>query len=92
MNQATRSPAPMAVVSRAGNRRNKPFGIVASHPHRAPRSEAYKAGVLAALRYCLGEAEHVRCPYQPGTAERDAYFSGVQEGHALAHEEEVRHD
>ena len=65
----------------------------AFHPHREPRSDAYKAGVLAALRYRLGEAEHVECPHQPGTAERDAFFAGVSEGHSLAREvEEVRRD
>ncbi len=54
------------------------------HPHRAPRSDAYKAGCLAALRFRLGEVEHVECPYRPGTAEADAFHAGADEGHRRA--------
>jgi hypothetical protein len=60
------------------------FFEAAFHPYREPRSDAYKAGVLAALRYRLGEAEHVECPYRIGTAEADAFHAGAAEGHALA--------
>ena len=64
------------------------------HLHREPRSEAYHQDRMAALRYRLGEAEHVECPYEAGTAERDAFFAGVQEGHAMGRivAGEVRHD
>lgn len=51
---------------------------------RTPRSDAYKAGVRAVLHFRLiGKArgEHVRCPYRLGTAEADAFFGGVAEGH-----------
>jgi hypothetical protein len=54
-----------------------------SYP-RDPRSEEYKAGVLEALRFRLGEVERLRCPYKVGTARADAWFSGVDEGHSRA--------
>ncbi len=63
------------------------------HPNREPRSEAYRAGCLAALRVRLGELARVRCPYRLGTAEADAFHAGVAEGHARAREGQgVRHD
>ncbi len=62
------------------------------HPHREPRSEAYRAGCLAALRYRLGEVEHIECPYPAGTAEADAFHAGTAEGHTRGREAmEVRH-
>lgn len=51
---------------------------------RAPRSDAYKQGVLACLRVRLDGAVHVACPYKEGTAESDAYFAGIAEGRELA--------
>lgn len=51
---------------------------------RAARSEEYKAGVLAALRFRLQEADGVPCGYEMGTASADAYFAGCDEGHRLA--------
>ena len=49
---------------------------------RDPRSDAYKAGCLAVLRYRLGEIEKADfyCPFRPGTAESDAWFAGCDEG------------
>ncbi len=49
---------------------------------RDPRSDAYKAGVLDALRYCAGEIESLKSAmlYEMGTAEADAWFAGVIEG------------
>ena len=58
----------------------------AFHRHREPRSEAYRAGALAAMRFRLGEIEHVACPYAPGSAESDAFYAGVVEGHSRASE------
>jgi hypothetical protein len=49
---------------------------------RTPRSEAYKTGVRAAFfrhAYCTPS----QCPYDVGTAEADAWFSGLEEGHRL---------
>ena len=47
---------------------------------RDPRSPAYKAGVLAALRYrCDGL--RARCPYPMESAECDAWYAGTDEGH-----------
>lgn len=53
---------------------------------RDPRSEAYRVGVLETLRYRTGELTRNKCqrPYELGTAEADAWFSGTQEGHAIA--------
>lgn len=51
---------------------------------RDSRSRAYCRGVMMALRYRTGESPRLRCPYELGTAEADAWFSGTQEGHAIA--------
>lgn len=47
---------------------------------RDPRSGAYKAGVLAALRFREIHAP-MRCPWPIGSAEADAWYSGTEEGH-----------
>lgn len=47
---------------------------------RTPRSDAYKAGVRAELEFRLDRAASVKCPFPPGTAESDAFFSGLPEG------------
>jgi hypothetical protein len=54
-----------------------------SYP-RDPRSEEYKAGVLEALRFRLGEVEMLKCPYRAGTAQADAWYAGIDEGHSKA--------
>lgn len=51
---------------------------------RAPRSEAYKRGVLDCLLARVDGVSMARCPYAEGTAECDAYFAGVDEGRVLA--------
>ena len=51
---------------------------------REPRSEAYKAGVLAAIKFRLGEAEHIDCPYRAGSVWADAFHAGADEGHVIA--------
>lgn len=51
---------------------------------RAPRSPAYRDGVLVALRFRLGDVAGIHCPYPPGTAEADAFHAGVDEGCAIA--------
>lgn len=51
---------------------------------RDPRSSEYKLGVLVCLQVRLDGAVGVRCPYQQGTAEADAFWSGVEEGKALS--------
>ncbi|ADH86723.1 hypothetical protein [Desulfurivibrio alkaliphilus] len=51
---------------------------------RDPRSPEYRAGVLAALRFRFGEATTIATPHQAGTAQADAFFAGLAEGHALA--------
>lgn len=49
---------------------------------RDPRSAEYKSGVLAALKFYLGEAATVGpCPYPLGSARQDAWLAGTNEGH-----------
>lgn len=50
-----------------------------------PRSDAYKGGLLAALRFRAGEGPKptLKIPYELGTAECDAWFAGCQEGYLL---------
>jgi hypothetical protein len=51
---------------------------------REPRSTEYKAGVLAALRdkvsQANGSADRNEPPYMPGTTQFDAWVAGYQEG------------
>lgn len=49
---------------------------------RSPRSEAYKAGVLDTLTF-KETGSSLKSPFQPGTAESDAWFAGNSEGHCL---------
>lgn len=49
---------------------------------RDPRSDEYRCGVLAALRFRC-EGLRIGLPYRVGTAQADAFFSGVDEGHRL---------
>ena len=58
----------------------------AFYPGRQPRSQAYKNGVRAALRFRLGESDRVRCTYPEGSAEFDAFFAGTEEGHRRGRE------
>lgn len=46
---------------------------------REPRSEAYKGGVLALLRWKIAGVP-MRHPYEPGTVESDAHLAGLDEG------------
>ena len=49
---------------------------------REPRSQAYKDGALAAIRYRV-EGVESPLPHEPGTPERDAWLSGYAEGRAV---------
>lgn len=49
---------------------------------RDPRSQEYKDGVLAALKYRL-EGVKIQMPYAAGTAQADAFYSGLTEGHGI---------
>lgn len=51
---------------------------------RDPRSAEYKAGILAALKYRLGETDTMPCPYPVGSVQLDAWLSGTNEGHMRA--------
>ena len=59
------------------------FDAAFSKP-RYPRSSAYKAGVLAALKCECGEGPLGSSLYPGGSAEQDAWLSGLDEGFALA--------
>lgn len=49
---------------------------------RDPRSTAYKAGVMAALKFRV-DGIRIYCPYEIGSAENDAFYAGITEGHAI---------
>lgn len=51
-----------------------------------PCSREYRQGAEDVLRLKLG-GQPIRCPFQPGTAQFDAYFSGNARGHAIYREE-----
>jgi hypothetical protein len=55
---------------------------LAFFPGRAPRSSEYRQGCQAALEYrILGRRMPPR--YRAGSCEADAWFAGVEEGHAI---------
>ncbi|GAB4451135.1 MAG: hypothetical protein Kow0031_33710 [Anaerolineae bacterium] len=60
----------------------------APNTYRTPRSEAYKAGVLAALQHHIDRAELVQ-PFEWGTPAADAWSAGVVEGNALFAREQM---
>lgn len=49
---------------------------------RDPRSEPYKAGARAALAFRI-DGEKIPRPYAPATAEDDAFYAGLAEGHSI---------
>lgn len=57
--------------------------------YRDPRSAEYKSGVKAGIKYRLLKLkgsenfEILKCPYPPGSAQADAWYSGCQEGNRL---------
>ena len=51
---------------------------------RDPGSSEYKLGVLVCLQVRLDGTVGVSCPYPQGTAEADAFWSGVEDGKALS--------
>jgi hypothetical protein len=50
---------------------------------RPPRSDAYREGVLCHLRYRMLESPAYTSSYAAGTAEADAFWSGVTEAWGL---------
>lgn len=57
--------------------------------HGTPRSPEYRRGIEDVLRLKFG-GHPIRCPFQPGTAQFDAYFAGNDRGHAIYREEAQR--
>ena len=49
---------------------------------RDPRSDEYKAGVIAILSYRI-TGQKIPRPYAMGTAQADAFYAGTDEGHRL---------
>lgn len=47
--------------------------------HNTPRSEEYKAGARAILKYLLA-GNPIVCPFDPATAQHDAFYAGVDAG------------
>lgn len=47
--------------------------------HRTPRSAAYRAGLLAHLKYRMLETDRCVAPFEQGTAECDAWLSSYDE-------------
>ena len=47
--------------------------------HGTPRSDVFKAGAAAILKYMLA-GRPVLCPHDPGTVEHDAFYAGVDAG------------
>lgn len=56
--------------------------VDASLKHGTPRSAEYRRGIEDVLRLKFG-GQPIRCPFQPGTAQFDAYFAGNDRGHAI---------
>lgn len=50
--------------------------------YRDPRSQEYKAGAKAVLAYRVWGTK-IECPWPAGTAQADAFFAGLDEGHAI---------
>lgn len=57
--------------------------------HGTPRSPEYRRGIEDVLRLKFG-GQPIRCPFQPGTAQFDAYFAGNDKGHAICRAEAQR--
>lgn len=47
---------------------------------RDPRSDEYKQGVIAALSFRI-TGQKIPHPYALGTAQADAFYAGIDEGH-----------
>jgi hypothetical protein len=63
--------------------------IDATMKHGTPRSPEYRRGIEDVLRLKFG-GQPIRCPFQLGTPQFDAYFSGNDRGHAIYREEAQR--
>ncbi|MBX9726735.1 MAG: hypothetical protein K2X09_05665 [Rickettsiales bacterium] len=72
--RATTGAAPAATVDQL-------FAAAFAVP-RDPRSAAYKLGVRAALQFRI-EGVRIKRPYVVGSAECDAFSSGLDEGHGI---------
>lgn len=47
------------------------------------RSGEFLEGVRASLAWQCGETARLTCPYEPGSAESDAFYSGTEEGYRV---------
>lgn len=51
---------------------------------RDPRSSEYRDGLLTELKFRLEGEGYPACPFELGTAQADAWFSGRDEGSMVA--------
>lgn len=63
--------------------------IDAALANGTPCSREYRQGAEDVLRFKFG-GQPIRCPFQPGTAQFDAYFAGNVRGHTIYREEAQR--
>jgi hypothetical protein len=73
---------PLPLTPRPPTEAERVFDAAFDAP-RDSRSVEYKKGALAALRYRLEGAPSPVCPYSVGTCQADAWWAGMNEGHAL---------
>ena len=55
----------------------------ASAAHSAPRSFPYRLGLATRIDERMSQCHYKDAPYEPGTAEHDAYQAGRAHGHRV---------
>lgn len=55
----------------------------ASAAHSAPRSFQYRLGLAARIDERVSQCQYKAAPYDPGTAEHDAYQAGREHGNRV---------
>lgn len=74
---------PIVVTANAAPKTVAELLLKAFNEARPPRSPAYRQGVEAKLERHFGQRPALACPYAQGSAEFDAFFSGVDEGNLI---------
>lgn len=66
---------------------NLPFSALelaeASAQHSEPRSFPYRLGLATRIDESVSHCRNKAAPYEPGTAEHDAYQAGREHGHRV---------
>lgn len=61
-----------------------PFELAeASAAHSAPRSFPYRLGLATRIDERVSQRQYKPAPFEPGTAEHDAYQAGREHGHRV---------